>query len=68
MRYGQKCLLCGVEASTGLQIMGCLICFRCEKRLVSSVRGGALLREKRLRLNRLYPCRRTPGLTENFHI
>ena len=29
------CILCGEVYPTGLQIMGCLICFRCEKRLLS---------------------------------
>ncbi len=28
------CILCGETYPTGLQIMGCLICFRCEKRLL----------------------------------
>ncbi|MBP3541702.1 MAG: hypothetical protein J6K72_07820 [Clostridia bacterium] len=53
MRYGQKCLLCGRESPTGLQVMGCLICFRCEKQLL---RGMDRLpaRNVRLRLNRLY--------------
>lgn len=31
----EKCILCGEAYPTGLQIMGCLICFRCEKRLLS---------------------------------
>lgn len=31
----QRCLLCGHEYPTGLHIMGCLICFPCEKRILS---------------------------------
>ncbi len=30
----QKCLLCGHEYPAGLNIMGCLICFPCEKRIL----------------------------------
>ncbi len=29
------CILCGRAYPTGLMIMGCLICFPCEKRLLS---------------------------------
>ena len=28
------CLLCGREYPTGLSIMGCFLCFPCEKRLM----------------------------------
>lgn len=66
MNCGQKCLLCGQESSTGLQVMGCLICFRCEKRLLSSVRSLGPAREERLRLNRLYGRRQKAGVT-GFH-
>lgn len=66
MNYGQKCLLCSREASTGLQVMGCLICFRCEKRLLSGLHP-APAREERLRLNRLYNRRQRTGIT-TFHI
>ncbi len=31
---GQKCILCGKEYPTGLHILGCLICFPCEKKLL----------------------------------
>ena len=31
----QRCLLCGREYSTGLHVMGCLICFPCEKNLLN---------------------------------
>lgn len=30
----EKCILCGEKAFAGLHVMGCLICFPCEKRLV----------------------------------
>lgn len=30
-----RCILCGNPYPTGLQIMGCLICFPCEKRLLT---------------------------------
>ena len=29
-----KCILCGRAFPTGLHVMGCLICFPCEKRLL----------------------------------
>lgn len=45
----QKCILCGRAFPTGLHIMGCLLCFPCEKRLLS----GALPPRRR-RLCRLY--------------
>lgn len=31
---GQTCLLCGHRAMTGLHVMGCLLCFACEQRLL----------------------------------
>ena len=31
----ETCILCGRPAPTGLQILGCLICFPCEKELLS---------------------------------
>lgn len=66
MRYGQKCLLCGREAPTGLQVMGCLICFSCEKRLLRNVEVETP-RPVRLRLNHLYGRRRPKGNMEVFH-
>ncbi|MDD3410202.1 MAG: sigma factor G inhibitor Gin [Eubacteriales bacterium] len=50
----QRCLLCGRESPTGLQIMGCLICFPCEKRLLASV---SVTRWQRARLMALYSAR-----------
>ena len=46
----EKCILCGKAFPTGLQIMGCLICFPCEKKLVRSI----LPPRHRRRLCRIY--------------
>ncbi len=35
----EKCILCGASAGTGLHVLGCLICFPCEKRLVHGLIG-----------------------------
>lgn len=44
----ETCILCGRPCSLGLHVMGCLICFPCEKRLVRSCvpprRGKRLIR------------------------
>ena len=46
----ETCILCGKKYPTGLHILGCLICFPCEKQMLS-----ASLPPKRLRaLRRLY--------------
>jgi len=45
----QKCILCGRTFPTGLHIMGCLLCFPCEKRLLA----GPVMKPRR-RLCRLY--------------
>ncbi len=37
----RHCLLCGQEYPTGLQIMGCFLCFPCEKRLMHMAAGEA---------------------------
>lgn len=50
----QKCLLCGQEYSTGLHVMGCLICFPCEKRLLNATVEQMPKKRKRARLLRLY--------------
>lgn len=47
----QRCIVCGRSFPAGLQIMGCLICFPCEKRLL---RAAAVPRRRR-GLCRLYP-------------
>ncbi|MBR6185238.1 MAG: hypothetical protein IKQ41_03150 [Clostridia bacterium] len=44
------CILCGRAFPTGLQVMGCLICFPCEKRML----GPALPARERRALARLY--------------
>ncbi len=54
MMNQQKCLLCGQEYPTGLHVMGCLICFPCEKRLLSAPVAELPRRGKRRRLLRLY--------------
>ncbi|NLV59833.1 MAG: hypothetical protein GXY67_13885 [Clostridiales bacterium] len=49
----QQCLLCGQEYSTGLNVMGCLLCFPCERKLLSAT-AAEMNRRKRLNLLRLY--------------
>ena len=47
----ERCILCGRAFPTGLHIMGCLICFPCEKELLRlPVAPG-----RRRRLCRMYP-------------
>ena len=46
----EKCILCGRRYPTGLHILGCLICFSCEKRLIAS----AMPVRRQKRLNTLY--------------
>lgn len=45
-----RCLICGKRYPAGLHILGCLICFPCERRLMRL----AAPPEKRRRLCRLY--------------
>lgn len=45
-----RCLICGHRADTGLNILGCTICFSCEKKLV----GSRCAPYRRRRLVRLY--------------
>lgn len=45
-----KCILCGRACSAGLQVMGCVICFPCERRLVRGSCGG----KRRRRLMRIF--------------
>lgn len=35
----EKCILCGEASAAGLHVLGCLICFPCEKRLVHGLAG-----------------------------
>lgn len=44
------CILCGRNDPVGLHVMGCLICFPCEKRLLSGTPDS----HRRRRLLRLY--------------
>ena len=44
------CILCRRPAALGLHIMGCMICFSCEKKLISS----AVPPLRRRRLLKLY--------------
>ena len=46
----ETCILCGRTFPTGLNILGCLICFPCEKKLLC----GHLSPARRKRLCRLY--------------
>ena len=48
----QKCLLCGREYPAGLHIMGCLICFPCEKKLLDPAQGPP--KRTRRKLLKLY--------------
>lgn len=46
----ETCILCRRPAALGLHIMGCVICFPCEKALVR----GAVSAPRRRRLMKLY--------------
>ena len=46
MEREEKCILCGGAFPAGLHIMGCLICFSCERKLVHS--SISPLRRRRL--------------------
>ena len=50
----ETCILCGRAFSTGLHILGCLICFPCEKKMLSALP----LKRKRRRLCKIYEGRR----------
>ncbi len=45
-----KCILCGRSYPAGLHILGCLICFPCEKQMLN----GNLSPARRKKLCRLY--------------
>lgn len=49
-----RCLLCGKTCAAGLHIMGCLICFHCEKRMLGSRASLRIPARKRRALSRLY--------------
>jgi len=54
----QRCLLCGQEYPTGLNVMGCLLCFPCERKLLSST-AASISRRKRHQMLRLYGAQGT---------
>ncbi len=54
MTQQQHCLLCGQEYSTGLNVMGCFLCFPCERKLLSATAVQSISRRKRLNLLKLY--------------
>ncbi len=47
---GQKCILCGKEYPAGLHVLGCLICFPCEKKLLlpNGAQRVSIARRRRL--------------------
>ena len=45
-----KCMLCGRPYPTGLNILGCFLCFECEKRLLRPGAAHRLAPMKRRRL------------------
>lgn len=49
----QQCLLCGQEYPTGLNVMGCLICFPCERSLLTAT-AVSMNRRRRQNLFKLY--------------
>lgn len=55
----QSCLLCGKDYSTGLNVMGCFLCFPCERKLLSATAVQSISRRKRLNLLRLYGAQST---------
>ena len=50
----QKCIVCGQTYSTGLHVLGCLICFPCEKKLLRPCAALSLPRRRRRALARWY--------------
>lgn len=52
-----KCILCGEDAPAGLQVMGCLICFPCERRLLTE----AMLPPVRRKLKQIYASAHLEG-------
>lgn len=51
----QTCLLCGRERAEGLRLLGCLICFPCEQKLLRESLRPAVTRRARRTLYKLYP-------------
>lgn len=50
MKEQPCCILCGQPCLTGLNVMGCLICFPCEKALLRPLSTVYLPAEKRRKL------------------
>lgn len=46
----EKCILCNKEFPTGLNILGCFICFPCEQKLLKPNVASTMRRAKRRRL------------------
>jgi hypothetical protein len=57
----QRCLLCGQEYPTGLNVMGCLLCFPCEQKLLAQA-TLSISRRKRHQLLRLYGMQGTKAV------
>ncbi len=47
------CMLCGKTHTAGLHVLGCMICFQCEKMLLKSCAARSLNESVR-RLSRLF--------------
>ncbi|MBR2053516.1 MAG: hypothetical protein IJ968_01330 [Clostridia bacterium] len=52
-----RCILCGEPYSTGLHVMGCLICFPCERRLLH----GSISRQNGRKLKQIYASAHLEG-------
>lgn len=57
----QNCILCGKKYGTGLHIMGCFLCFRCEQALLKPGAARRLPPVKRRRLAGLVRTRMEPA-------
>lgn len=49
----QRCIICGQPFKTGLSVMGCFICFPCEKMLLNPLSGAYLTKEQLSNLRRI---------------
>lgn len=54
MQEHQKCMLCGRPAAAGLNVMGCLICFPCERALLTPLSALRLTAGQLRALRALY--------------
>jgi len=48
--FPDRCMLCGRSYPTGLHILGCFLCFPCEKALLNPIYTQTLSPRKRRRL------------------